>query len=237
MEIISIIFVHYATNKERSSLMRMSIESLIYSLKHLPCELIVIDNGNSLDDSKYLLRLTQEKKITHYLRNEGNLWFGNARNQGYALCTGEYLCFTDNDILFEDTWLERCLYILKHSPRDKVFATPLDIDNAHRQKKYYEEPTIIDGKRHITNKFSGSNCWVMKTSDFKLLGGFANHRIAGTKWSQQYERKGYAVISTRQIKARHLGLKHTPFVGYNKGIDCPMVKTFTNGQTLNINSE
>lgn len=237
LEIVSIIYTHYSSNSQRGSLMRTCMESLINSLNHTPCELIVIDNGGSYEDSQYLLKLTEEKKITHYLRNEGNLFFGRARNQGYALSTGQYLVFMDNDIFFEDTWLERCLHVLKSCPREKVFVTPLDVDGAHKQKKYYEEPVIIEGKRHIVNKFSGSNCWLMKTEDFVKIGGFYDHRIAGTKWSQHAERMGYAVVSIRQIRARHLGLKHTPFVGYNKQIDCPMIKTFTNGQTLNINSE
>ena len=85
---VTFIFVHYAVNEARSELARKSIQSLIDTTKNVLGEIIVVDNGGSLEDSKYFLEKAEKKEIQHYIRNADNLWFGYARNQAVKISNG-----------------------------------------------------------------------------------------------------------------------------------------------------
>ena len=50
-EYTSIIFLHHARNKNRSELGIKCFKQLYETVKHLPIELIVVDNGGSIEDS------------------------------------------------------------------------------------------------------------------------------------------------------------------------------------------
>ncbi len=229
MEVISIIFVHYGTNEARSHLARRSFKSLYESVKHLKVEMVVIDNGG-LDDSQFFLDQVREGKITHYIRNTSNLWFGYARNQGLDISTGQYIAIVDNDLEYIKGWLEDCVHNLNKTKGKKLMATSLEVDRAHIQPKFYRKPVDIDGILHPVNVFAGSNCWVMHREDYEKIGGFINHYIAGTKWCQKYSKMGYGMIIPRKIRALHIGVRYTPYVGYNKNKGVDIVKKYINGE-------
>lgn len=227
--ITSIIFVHYAMNEPRSQLAKECFDSLYESVKHLPVEMIVVDNGGNLEDSKFFLEAVQNKRITHYIRNADNLWFGYARNEGLCISTGEFICIVDNDLKFEKGWLEECIGFLKQTKGLKLLATPLWVDRAHLQRKYYGEPVELDGELHPVNAFAGSNCFVMHREDFEKIGYFDDHYISGTKWCQRYSALGYSVIVPMKPKAEHLGVRKTKYVGYPKIREVEITKSYLNG--------
>ena len=232
MELTSIVFTHHARNKDRSELARKSLDSLIATTKNSPCEIIVVDNGGDFNDSYYLLKKAEDGEIQHYVRNSDNLWFGFARNQGVRISSGNFLCFVDNDIVFQDGWLEQCLEVLRETKGQKLFVTPLEVDRAHLQQKYFVDKRVICGKSMWINSFAGSNCWVMHRDDFNVIGEFMNHPIAGTKWGRHYTSLKYAVAVIPKPLAGHLGLSGTPYVGYSKAEHRKIVKTLTNGDKL-----
>ena len=51
---VSIIFTHHASNEKRSELMRASIQSIVETAPD--AEILVADNGASLEDSQFLLK-------------------------------------------------------------------------------------------------------------------------------------------------------------------------------------
>lgn len=65
------------------------------------CEVIIIDNA-SKDETKYL---KSDKNVT-VIRNETNLGFGKAVNQGYEKSSGEIVLFLNNDIKILDKELK-----------------------------------------------------------------------------------------------------------------------------------
>ena len=237
MQVTTIIFVHYAPNDARSELGRRSFASLHESVKHLLVEMIVVDNGGSMEDSQFFLQQVEEGNITHYIRNTSNLWFGYARNQGLDMSTGEYICIVDNDLVYKEGWLEDCLNSIDKAPREKLMATPLAVDRAHIDERFYREPVEIDGKLHPTNSWAGSNCWVMKREHYEALKGFLNHTIAGTKWSRRASQAGYAYIIPMEPWVEHLGLRKTPYEGYSKYRDDKrlIIKEYINGETERLN--
>src|SRR3990167_4633123 len=149
----SIIVTHWAQDEERSETMRKSIVSLLETVPD--AEIIVVDNGANLDDSEFLLLLAHARKIACYARNRKNMHFWFARNQGYALSSGEYLVFADNDILYESGWLEECIGFLERN-FGNYLATPLEPDPMNRRDVRWGGEK--DGWK--LNMRAGSDCFV-----------------------------------------------------------------------------
>lgn len=171
-------------------------------------EIIVVDNGDSFEDSKYLLSLAHDGSISCYIRNRHNMSFGYARNQAMRLSSGRFIAICDNDILYEDGWLERCIMFLdKNKNRGNYFATPLPADPMNNHKKRWG--LEIDGWRMNTR--AGSNCFVGRREDFQKVGHFSQHRIAGSKWADRYVRMGYMMAVMPEPMAKDEGLR----AGYN----------------------
>lgn len=238
-DFISIIFVHYARNKNRAELGRQCFKKLYETVKHLPVELIVIDNGGDLENSMFFLKETEENRISHYIRNSNNLWFGYARNQGLAIAKGEYICITDDDITFQKGWLEKCVDVLKGTVGKKYLVTPLRTDVMHRQSKYERESIEINGVIYETNALAGSSCWVMRKEDADFIGLFENEGKAGTRWSRRCCRLGYSMIVFNKVfYAGNLGTKDSCYFGYQKKVltQSKILKKLINGKEICLNA-
>lgn len=232
-QITSIIMTHWGQNELRSNLLRTSLESLIITTKHLPVEIIVIDNGGRWEDSMYLLEKVQAKEIQHYVRNSENLYFGWGRNVGYSLSSGDTLVFSDNDIEYKQGWLDKCLAILNAHPDKKIAVTPLRTDRQHRNDKQWAGTLEINGEFFLMNRKAGSNSWVIRRKDFEEIGKFRNHVIAGSKWTDDFVNKGYLMVTMeKEPMAKDLGFKH----GYNFKMNVDIKKIFANGEELIINN-
>lgn len=233
MKSISIILTHWSQNEFRSSILRQCLGSIIKTTKHLPVEIIVGDNGNNLEDSRYLLDLVANNQIQHYFRNAQNLYFGFCRNIGYGFSLGDYLVFSDNDIEYKERWLEKCIKILEAFPDDKIAVTPLRTDRQHRQEKHWTRWFELDGERFPANMRAGSNSWVMRRSDFEIIGKFRNHHIAGTKWTDEFVKKGYTMVTMeKEPMAVDIGFKQ----GYNFKYKAEIAKFLTNGEKIILNN-
>lgn len=207
-EFLSIIFVHYSMNEARGTLARKSLESLLETTKNFPCEIIVADNGGSIGDSKYFLEMADSGKINHYIRNAENLHFSYARNQAIEMSEGNYIAVVDNDLLYEDGWIEKCIQALRETENKKLLATPLWIIPSHRRFSWVKK---VRGKEYLVNPFAGSNCWMMHREDWKKIGKFKQHLIAGTLWCRKYASKGYSVIVVTEDATN--GIVHDQGVG------------------------
>ena len=196
---------HWTMDKFRSETMRKSVSSLITTVPN--AEIIVIDNGENLEDSQWLLEKTHKKEIACYIRNRYNMSFGYGRNQGLKLCSGDYIVIVDNDILFEQGWLEECLEVFKKYPNEKIIVSHIDYPTGILKEKY-DAGMLGDYK---LNMRAGSNCFMMKRKTFEEIGEFEIHRIAGTKFTDKLVRNGYltAVIPT----------KKTEDMGFRRGYD------------------
>lgn len=208
MENVSIIVTHWAMSNQRSEVMRRSMESLIKTAPS--AEIIVVDNGGSESDSRYLLELNEQGKIACYIRNRKNMHFAYARNQGIKVSNGDYLVIADNDIEYRAGWLEDCIAWLKANP-GKYFATPLECDPINRK------PSRWQGEKGgwRLNMRAGSNCTVASRENFNAIGYYKIHRIAGSKWTDTYVKAGYLMAVMPIPKAIDLGFRE----GYNLNLD------------------
>ncbi len=210
MKFASIVITHYSDNETRSKTMRESLLSLFKNTKY-PLEIIVIDNGGSKEDSNFLNDLLDQKKINALVRNAENMSFGFARNQGIQLANGEYICIADNDISYEEGWLQKCIDVLEAHPEEKIYATPV-YNVAHWTKKYWLGELKVGEEIYRLNRRAGSNCFVIRRKDLKVIGTFMCHRVAGTKWTDRaWNKLHYAVAVTPELMVRDLGFRR----GYN----------------------
>ena len=210
---VSIIFTHHASNEKRSELMRASIQSIVETAPD--AEILVADNGASLEDSQFLLKLTHEGKIARYVRYRKNLHFYYARNDCLSVATGQYIVVSDNDIIYQPGWLEECIKFLDDHPDEKIITSPLKV--IYGQLRYNQK--TLDG--WMLNMRAGSNSWVMRRRDYEILGKFIPSQIAGTHWTTNAVHNGYLTAVMSEPKARDFGKRRSPYRGYdtNKPID------------------
>ncbi len=225
MKHCSIIISHYGLFDDfgtehkgisRSAIMRQCLESLKETTDY-PAEIIVVDNGGSPDDSEYLIQKVREGLINTLIRNKENMGFAYAWNQGVRLATGEYLCFTCNDILFKKGWLSSCINLLEKYSDKKFIVAPFiskDKDNASCNKGF------MDGNR--INSMAGSNCMLMTYDIYYKSAEFPHHRVGGSIWQRRMIRTGYLVVVPPVNMAEH--------IAEGKGVN--FVKQFYVNKTL-----
>jgi len=232
-KLCSIIFVHYHKDEKRSEQMMASMNSLVETTKSYPCEIVVVDNGQNEQDSQFFLSLVVGGAIQTYVRNANNMHFGYARNQGMVLSNGDYICISDNDIIYTPGWLEACVAVLEKYPHKKIYATPV-YNVAHWLPKFWHDEVLEVGDRaYRLNSRAGSNCFVIRRKDLKEIGGFLCHRVAGTKWTEKAIRLEFAVAVTPDVMVDDVGFRD----GYNYKEAIPIKEILTNGKEVYFNED
>lgn len=94
-------------------------ECLNSIVKHTdyPYRLIIIDNACDSPTANYLKNLKCEKYLDLFLvRNEKNLGFVKAVNQGIAVSDAPYLCIMNNDTIATAGWLDEMVAVIEAHP-------------------------------------------------------------------------------------------------------------------------
>lgn len=229
----SIIIATHTTNSFRSQSLRESILSLIATVSKHPVEIIVIDNACIYSDSMWLFSLVGKGHIQCYIQNQTNMHFGYARNQGFKMAHGNYIVIADDDIYYRDGWFEACIDPLEIYPDKKIYSTPLEYPTGVLKEKYDSGKLFVKGKEYNLNMRAGSNCFMIRRSDFETIGLFKNHRIAGSKWTDEAVRKGYLAAVSPDKYAYDLGLR----AGYNHGEALPIRRILTNREEVYFNED
>ena len=171
---------------KREEVAKMSIQSLLKNTTY-PFELILMDN------------------------TQNNRGLGLARNAGFALSTGDYIAFVDDDILFHSGWLEECISMIDLG--DKYIATPV-----HQPRIQKWELPAVKGYRQ--NYRAGSNCMVMRRETFIDIGAFmvdTNNPARGTwragqLFADKQTRKGYTVLITKEPMAEDMAFNEHSYL-------------------------
>jgi len=229
MKFCSIGVVHYAqkdyTGKSRSETMKQSLTSLVENTDY-PAEIIVFDNGGNPDDSDFLLGLVRKKKISTYVRYADNLSFAFAWNQFFRIASGDYLCFTCNDIFYKRGWLGACIELLEKYSDRKLIASPYITPDKNFPN--YNKEVLLDAR---INSMAGSNCMVMTPEIYRAIGEMPHYRIGGSVWHRTMVRKDYLVIIPSQDFVDHLGYRN----GVNWRLPTDVSKTLLNGEKVDFN--
>lgn len=132
---VSIIIVNYNTTEY----LKKCVESIYYFTKDLSFEVIIIDNAsNDFDENFFKTRFSEVKII----RNNYNVGFAKANNQGVQISKGEYILFLNNDtFLFENTIKNVFDFSEKYSKPVFVGCQLLNSDYS-KQESVVDFPTI-----------------------------------------------------------------------------------------------
>lgn len=235
MKYCSVIMVHYGQRDDfgalnnrqeprtRSEMMRQAFESLMK--QDYPLEIIVMDNGGNPDDSDFFLEKVREGKIHTLVRYSNNMNFAFAWNQGFRLATGDYVCFTCNDIEFKEGAISTCIGLMEKYSDRKLISTPLitrDKDNHSYNKEVLEDARI--------NSLAGSACFIARPDTFRELGEMPHHRVGGSIWHRRMCRAGYMVIVPPVNMASHLA--HRWGTDYRRHIE--IERALSNGEKVNF---
>ena len=235
MKYCSVIMVHFGQRDEfgelntrqeprtRPEMMRQSFDSLVKNTDY-PIEVIVMDNGGNPDDSDFFLQMVREGKIDTLVRYKSNMNFAFAWNQGFRLATGDYVCFTCNDIEYLPGWLSTCIGLLEKYPERKLIATPLITRDKNNHS--YNKEVLPDAR---INSMAGSACFIVTPETFKDIGEMAHHRVGGSIWHRRMSRKGYMAIVPPVNMANHLA--HRWGTDYRRHIE--IERTLLKGEKVN----
>jgi glycosyltransferase involved in cell wall biosynthesis len=96
------------STRNRAELLEGSLDSLLAAQPSVDCELIVVDNA-STDQTASVVAACRERAAgpirVEYLV-EDRLGLSHARNRGIAAARGDYLLFTDDDVVVEPGWVD-----------------------------------------------------------------------------------------------------------------------------------
>lgn len=112
----------------RAALLRRTLESLTVqrNLDDTPWELLVVNNNctDETDDVISAFKLRLPLRGLH----EANPGLSNARNKAVAEATGDYIVWTDDDVVVRPEWLSAYAMAFRAWPDHAVFGGPIHPD-------------------------------------------------------------------------------------------------------------
>ena len=137
----------------------------VFKNTNFPFSLIIIDNASNEPTKSYLEKLSQEKKDTVILlKNEKNLGFVKAINQGIRASTAEYLCLLNNDTEVTSAWLAEMVKVAQLRPDIGIVNANSNTLGTHPKKAQ-----TIDALAKELKSLSGTYSELAWASGFCML--------------------------------------------------------------------
>ncbi|HEX7766248.1 MAG TPA: FkbM family methyltransferase [Nitrospira sp.] len=175
----------------RCELTRDCIAALATTIKDLSWELIVVDNHSTDETAAFLATLSGDVQV---IRNQDNLGFAKACNQGAAAARGQYLVFLNNDTVPLDGWLQALRNEAEEQPDVGVVGSKLLYPD-----KTIQHAGVVFSRRHripfhVYQKFPGDHpavnqrreyqavtaaCLLIRKDLFHEVGGFDERFLNG----------------------------------------------------------
>jgi glycosyltransferase involved in cell wall biosynthesis len=95
--------------KNRPSQLKRCIRSILKSTI-LPDEIIIINEGETIDENFILGRFVSKIKIINYPASN----LSKGRNHAISIATSDIVCFTDDDCIIDSQWIQKCLETFKY---------------------------------------------------------------------------------------------------------------------------
>lgn len=92
------------------------VDSIVKNTAY-PHKLIIVDNGSDRGTAGYLAGLKARADIdVNVIRNDENLGFARAVNQGILASDAQYVCIMNNDTIASPDWLEEMIKVFEGNP-------------------------------------------------------------------------------------------------------------------------
>lgn len=187
------------------------IDSIIRQT-YFPYRLIIIDNGSQKETQEYLEELCRDGNITITLiRNETNLGYVKAINQGLRVSDADYVCLLNNDTKVDEQWLEELIKVAQSNPRIGI-VNPGGHPGSYKKKE-------LKG-RWIEIGFATGFCMLIKREVIDKIGFFDEAYEIGfwedTDYCQRAKKAGYICASAKASYVYHHSHKSFNFFKKNK---------------------
>lgn len=149
----------------------------------IPHEIIITDGGSTDETLDVARRYTDKVTVWTEPRRQT---FGEAKNAGAALATGEYLVFIDADVLIPkpQAFFEEMLAAFDTNPRLVAMTVPLKPwpENHSLKDAFFSAPlnwfyVISNNLFHSGN--SSGEFQMVRVEAFRKVGGFGEELVAG----------------------------------------------------------
>jgi glycosyltransferase involved in cell wall biosynthesis len=162
--------------RNRSSSLARTLQSVAQAAQAVAetWELIVVDNGSSDPTPEVVAGF--EDRLPVRLVSESRPGLSVARNAGVAASRGDYILWTDDDVVVDADWLRAWFAAFRERPDDAVFGG--------RTEPFYEEPRqswFIENQPHLLSLLAirDEPDWVSVTPDRVPYG--LNYAVRGVE--------------------------------------------------------
>src|SRR5690606_35236304 len=118
---------------------RSCISSIISSTAETSYEIILIDNNSNERIADDFLELFPELIL---IKNEFNVGFGIANNQGMAIARGTYILLLNSDCYLLNNAIDLAFHCAVKQPEVEIFGAMLLNEDGTEQKSFYRASTI-----------------------------------------------------------------------------------------------
>lgn len=166
-----------------------------------PYKIILIDNASDIETTSYLKKISEKNEGTIILiRNEINVGFPKAVNQGIAISNAPYLCVLNNDTEPYHSWLEEMIRIAESdsaigivNPSSNNLGQPEPLEGF--SGKWIEMPSCI------------GFCMLIKKEVVKKIGMldeiYSPGNFEDTDFSRRAAKAGYKCVMAKGAYVYH----------------------------------
>lgn len=162
-------------------------------------ELIVVDNNSTDGSSKYSIDPKYKIVRTKLIKNEQNLGFAPANNQGYEISKGKYILLLNNDTLVDPKLLKVLVKKIEKDPQIGVIQPKI---------KMMDNPEYLDNAGSFMTKTGFLQHWGFSQKDSKEF----------CKEKEIFSAKGACMLIRRSIVEKAKLFDET-FVSYMEDSD------------------
>lgn len=209
---------------------KMCINSILETINNR-IELIIVNNASSDSTAEYLSGLRHEKFELAIVNNEENIGFPGAVNQGIEISNGKYVVIANNDIIFNQGWLDRMIEIADSDSRIGLVG-PVSNEVSGLQKDESADYNTIEAMRNYAENLREKNrqqtlnfprlaflCTLVKRDLINSIGGLDERFSPGNYEDDDYclraQLAGYKAVIAKDVFIHHFGSKSFKADGNN----------------------
>ena len=178
----------------------------VRNLTSHPYRLIIIDNNSDDETKDYLARFAQSENRATLIRNEENLGFIKAANQGLRISDGPYICLMNNDTVATAGWLSNMVAIAESNPKIGLVNPRSESPGSVSLEEYAEMLSQNKGLYIETNQCMGF-CMLIKREVIDRIGILDEaYGIGGfddTDFSRRADLAGYKCVCAQGAYVYH----------------------------------